>query len=117
MCRQEGTMSGNPSIVVIAGKRVARAEFIRSFRQRGMNLIIESAHKAPPSNTIPEIVGGLDRAKTMLCMVHAVDTGASSATIALEVNGDEMEVAVPKNLEREVELAFRYNWVKQLEPA
>ena len=109
-------MSGKQT-VLIAGKRVYRAEFIRAFRQRGMNLIVESAHKCPPYNTIPEIVVGLDCAKTMLCMVHAVDTGASSATIALEVNGDEMEVAVPANLTHEVEIAFRFNWVKQLEPA
>jgi hypothetical protein len=110
-------MSGKQSTVLIAGKRVFRAEFIRAFRQRGMNLIVESAHKCPPYNTIPEIVVGLDCAKTMLSMVHAVDTGSSSATIALEINGDEIEVAVPTNLAHEVEIAFRYNWVKQLETA
>jgi hypothetical protein len=108
-------MSGKQSTVSIAGKRVARAEFIRAFRQRGMNLIIESAHKYPSS--ILEVVEGLDQATTMLWMVHAVETVSSNKNIALQINGDEIEVAVPPKLTHEVEIAFRYKWVKQLELA
>ena len=80
-----------------------------------MNLIIESAHKYPSS--ILEVVEGLEQATTMLLMVNAVDTGLSSKTIAVKINGDEIEVAVPPNLVHEVEIAFRFKWVKQLELA
>jgi hypothetical protein len=113
-------MTDKPNIIVIANKRVERAEFIRAFRQRGMNLIVESAHKAPPSNTIPEIVQGLERAKTMLCMVHAADLGSStssqSSIVAVVLHG-EMHITVPANLVNEVEIAFRYKWVKELQTA
>ena len=108
-------MSGKPSTVLIDGKRVSRGEFIRAFHQRGKNLIIESAHKYPSS--ILEVVEGLEKATTMLLMVHAVDTGSSSKTIAVKINGDEIEVAVPPNLVHEVEIAFRFKWVKELELA
>jgi len=113
-------MSEKPSIIVIANRRVERTEFIRAFRQRGMNLIVESAHKAPPSNTIPEIVQGLERAKTMLCMVHAADLGASTSSgssIVAVVFGDEMHITVPTNLANEVSIAFKYGWVKELQTA
>lgn len=113
-------MSEKPAIVVIANRRVERTEFVRAFRQRGMNLIIESAHKAPPSNTIPEIVQGLERAKTMLCMAHAADLGAStsseSSIVAVALNG-EMHITVPTILAHEVSIAFKYNWVRQMETA
>jgi len=113
-------MSDKPAIVVIANKRVERTEFVRAFRQRGMNLIVESAHKAPPSNTIQEIVQGLERAKTMLCMVHAADLGEStsseSSIVAVVLDG-EMHITVPIILVHEVSIAFKYNWVREMATA